>query len=384
MKTARIHLIMILLAAVVTLPSGESSAQTNYSFSSYLIRDDNSFKSRTEYSELIHTASLSIMRTFSAAGATLQTYYGADLSSFNRYSDQQNYSHLFGIIGRYHSGNFNTDFGISYRLRRNDAQYIYYNTNSFSLFTIMNFEPDLQKIYSFGINYSRGQFKEFEDLNNVTYRLFGKFQRFFQNRSSISGELGLGVKNYVNQTVLNYFGNQGTFMIMPRFKEEPVDVVQLSVSANMGKSLTDNTGINITSGATRFVGEAIEAFSNGVYYYTENDLYDDPYSYEDGYATLNLTRQFGVGFQGKIGAEYHDKDYAGTPALTLEGELAGVNRKDTRVEYYFNISKNFPTAWSFPGSINVFFRFLMRQNTSNDPYFDFDDHLGILGFTLSK
>lgn len=360
-------------------------AQLKYSFSWFLIKDDNTFKSRNEYDELINTASFLISRGYSGESFNIQGYFNANLSLFNNYKDLKNHSHNFGISGKFLKGNYTVDFGANASIRRNDAQYIYYNTDNFDFFGRLRYEPSLSKIYTLGLTYAENKFKEFDIIDNNTYRIYAKYQRFFQSKLSISGEMGLGVKNYINQEVFNYYGQgEGFPPPPPRYSEDPISSTIFSMSAKIAKSITDNTGISFNFGGQLFVGDPIEAFSNGIYYYTENDLYDDPYSYEDKFSSLNFTRQFNVDLIGKFGIKYQRKYYKGTPALDEFGELTGANRRDTRKEYSFLISKKFNTEWSFPGAIELYFRFLIRQNTSNDIYYKFTDHLGIFGFTFSK
>ncbi len=372
--------IPFILSVVFFFNANTCLGQIDYGFSWYLIKDDNSFKSRNEYNELINTASLYVAKSFSMKNKYFQALYSADMSNFNKYSGQNNYSHNFGVFSRIIADNYKFDIGGTVRLRRNDEQYILYNNDKYNFYFRMDYEPDLKSGYSAGLTYSRDIFREFEDLNNYAYRFFGKYQKFFQNRISLSGEIGLGVKNYMNQSVYNYWGAGRK----NKFTEDPVVARQLSGSVNLGKSISDKTGISAKFGASIFIGDAIEAFSDGIYYYTENDLYDDPYSFEDRFVALTLTRQFSVGFQGKIGSEYHLKDYSGTPAITEHGDLAGYMREDTRNEYFFQVSKKFKPAIKFPGTLDVYFRFLIRQNFSNDPYYKFTDHLGVIGFKIGK
>ncbi len=306
--TIKIIRLMLVTLLVVSSLSGLAEAQTGVSFSWYLIRDDNAFKSRNEYEELINTASLMMSRVYSMKSIAFQAFYGADLSAFNENTDQRNTAHQFGIFSRKLSGNFNTDFGIYAKIRRNAAQYIYYNTNLYSFYIKTSYEPDLNKVFTIGLNHIKNEFKEFSDLDNTTYRFYGKYQHFFQSRLSISGETGIGVKNYVNQSIFEYYGTARTMGNKPRYKEEPVEVMQMTADLNIGKSITDNTGINIGFGGSSYVGDPIESYSEGMYYYTENDLYDEPFSYENKYLSANLTRQFAVGFQGKIGLSFQDKN----------------------------------------------------------------------------
>lgn len=141
-------------------------------------------------------------------------------------------------------------------------------------------------------------------------------------------------------------------------------------------------GISLGIGGQWFIGDPIMSYSEGIYYYTENDLFGDPYSYQSQYVTLQLTKQFAIDFQGKIGFKLQKKDYAGTPALDENDDLTGNTCKDTRSEYFLFLTKKFKTGWRFPGSIGVFFNYMYRNNPSNDPYYDFEDHIGLVGFSV--
>ena len=90
-----------------------------------------------------------------------------------------------------------------------------------------------------------------------------------------------------------------------------------------------------------------------------------------------------MGFKGKLGVKYQVKDYAGTPRLDENGEeVIGETREDTRTEYLAYLSKRFKTGWLFPARIDIFFSYMYRDNLSNDPYYAFKDHIGLLGFTV--
>ena len=375
------------LLATLLICSG-AFAQTDMFFSSYLVKDDNIYKVQSEYQEWINTSTLYFGQTFPIGAFKVQGFYSADVSLFGNNSEQNNFSQQFGAVARWNKEQYALDIRADGHFRRNDAQYIYYNTNAFNFSTRLRYTPALTKSYTFGINASQYQYREFGDIDNFTYRLYGKYQQYFQSRMSISGEVGIGVKNYLNQTVINYFGNTGFGGPRRglRISEEPVKSALFSVSGNVAKSISAKTGMNMSFGGQWFIGDPIQAYSEtyGIYYFTENDLYDDPYSFQGPFVSLNLTRQFGVGFKGKVSAKFQKKYYSGTPALDENGDLLGYTREDSRQEYSLLLSKSFNTGWRFPKTINLNFNFMFRNNPSNDPYYDFNDTLGLIGFSISK
>ena len=379
----KIYGLIILLLFLFRVPL---HAQTDFSLTYYLIRDDNSFNNRNVYDELINTFSLYAGRTFSGKSSLLRLYYTGDYSKYTNYKDRQNSSHRIGFaVNPFIGENKSFNLGGSAGIRRNKGNYIYYNADTYNFYANFRYEAELTKIYTFGLNLEKDKFKVFSYIDNLEYRFWSRYQQFFQNRLSLMGEIGLGVKDYFNQKRTSFFGfTPGLQEPNARYIEEPVNAILFSSIVNIGKSLTTKTGINLRLGGQWYISDPIETFVDGVYYYTENDLYDDPYGYENLSASINLTRLFAVGFQGKIGVEYQKKDYRGTPALTIDGELSGDYRKDTRADYHFLITKTFNTGWKFPGAIDGFFRFLIRDNSSNDPYYDYFDHLGLVGITLKR
>lgn len=359
-------------------------AQTDLSLTYYLIKDDNTFRNTSLYEEWVNTVSFYTGQTFRGDASMLKLYYTGDYSTFSNYKDRQNNAHKFGFAANpIIDAKKVLSIGGSAQIRRNKEDYVYYNKDAYNFYANFRYEPKLTDIYTFGLNLEKSKFKEFSEIDNLEYRFWGRYQKFFQSRLSLMGEIGFGVKDYVNQKKLSFFGfSQGMTGQIPRTIEESVLARIFSGSFNIGKSLTNKTGLNVRAGGQWYIGDPIEAYTDGIYYYTENDLYDDPYSYENRYAGINLTRLLGYGIQGKIGAEYHHKDYSGTPALDMEGELQGTYRIDKRKNYSFLLTKSFYTNWKLPNTFDLFVRYLFRDNVSNDPYYDYYDHLGMVGISV--
>jgi len=378
------NVLLFIIIVSVCISGTPVNAQNNFSLSWFMLRDDNTFRRQTEYDELINTAVFRAGRTYTGNKFLLQCYYNAHLSVSNNFNELNNHSHQAGALYRLVRENYIIDGGIYTKVRRNRARYVYYNTDSYNVSFLLRFEPDFTNSYAFGMNMLKNKFTEFSDINNVTYRFFGRYQHFFQSRWSFASEIGLGAKNYPNQTVIVNYGTAPEMYQTSRTREEPVNALMLSAFTNIGKSLSRQMGMNIKLGGQRFIGGPIRCYINGIYYFTENDLFDDPYAYEELFFSLNFTRQFDVDFQGKIGVEIHDKNYKGTPALNEQGNYLGMTRQDLRREYFFLLSKKFDTGWKIPDSIELFMRLLIRDNSSNDLYFAFTDHIAILGFTIGN
>jgi hypothetical protein len=370
--------IVLILIATLISAAGSLRAQTSLNVTTYVIRDDNAFKTREARDEWINNSSLSLAHRFTGKNFRVQGYYSADILSYANTGNLNNIAHTIGALGVFDRDEYSLSLAAGAKLHNYQELYSYYDVNRYDLSLNLEYSPDLRYFSRYGIRISRDQYREFTDLDNLTYRIEGKWQRFFQSRLSLTGRAGLGVKNYFNQSVIQFFGIE-PFL---RYREDPVKAALLSLSASAGKSLTDQLGLSLELGGQWFVGEPIQSYSNGLYYYTENDLSDDPYAYQSSYAMLQLSQQFAVGFLGKLGIRYEMKDYAGTPALDEVGELTGDTRLDYRREYSCMLSKKFTVPWRFPKSVHLFVNLMYRSNPSNDPYYDYEDKIGLIGLSF--
>lgn len=354
-------------------------AQPTMSITSYLVRDNNVFEGRDSYNMWMNHSALQLGYRWIMDGIRIRGSYTLDV---NQYPDQtwfNSYSHLIALNTSYDFEDNVIQINGSARIREYDETLNYYNVNQYELTAQIQNSPSLQKLSSVGLVVQRETYSEYSDLDNLTYQLFGKYQYFFQSGLSLTANAQVGVKNYLNQTMLVDYGS-GTDS--ERTREDAVKAAQVASSIRIAKSITNKMGLSFEAGGQWFLGDPIEAYTGGVYYFTENDLYDDLYAYQGIYASLQLTRQFAIGFQAKLGARAQSKDYAGTPALDDEGLLLGETRKDTRREYYIATSKRIGTGWKVLSYVDVFANFMYRQNPSNDPYYDFDDQIGVIGLSL--
>jgi hypothetical protein len=372
----------IVIFTIACLFSKFLKAQTDIHLMSFMVRDDNAFKNREAYDEWINNSSIYIGHRFAGKTIQLQGYYSADVLNYANNTDLNNYANQFGVTSHFYFDDYMLHIGAYVKLHNYKEQYIYYEVDRYYINCNLQYDPDLANFYSFGLAINKDKYKEFQDLDNLSYRLYGKYQHFFQSKLSITAEAGLGVKNYINQSEIQFFGPGNARNPFARYREDPVKAAQFSLSFNVGKSITPRTGMNLGLGGRWFIGDPIMAYSDGIYYYTENDLYDDPYSFQNSYVSLQITRQFAVGFQGKLGVKFQKKDYAGTPALDENGDLTGETRQDTRDEYFIMITKKFVTGWSVAESFDLFINLMYRNNPSNDPYYKFEDHIVLMGFAV--
>ncbi len=369
---------IVMLSLFAATVSQSVQAQTTLNYTGYLVKDDNAFKNREAYDEWINTSALLLGHQFTGDRYTVQGFYSLNFLRYNNNDDLSNYHHIAGISGEiddYFENEYILAFSGLVKFNQYSKQYNYYNVNGYDITLSLKNELSLTETHSFGISMSRSRYDEFTDIDNNSFRVWGKYQQFFKSKISLTGEMDFAVKKYVNQSTLEYYGYY-------RYREEPILSSMVSLSGTIAKSITPTLGINLGIGVKRYVSDPIQVYSNGIYYFTENDLYDDPFSYEDEYVSVNLTKQFAIGFQSKIRLKFQSKDYEGTPALNDVGELVGETRKDNRREYSLSTTKKFTTGMAYPSSVTVFLNYMYRENPSNDPYYNYNDNVVLVGFSV--
>ncbi|MFC1552725.1 hypothetical protein ACFL6P_09220 [Candidatus Latescibacterota bacterium] len=369
---------ILVLCTVMLTAASAVFAQTTVNYTGYLVKDDNAFKNREAYDEWINNSSLLLGHQYAGESYRFQGFYSVNFLRYNNNSDLSNYRHMAGFSGEvknYFENDYTLDFSGILKFNQYKEQYNYYNANGYDINISLKNESSLTENHSFGLSMSQERYDEFTDIDNNSYRLWGKYQQFFRSRISLTGEASFAVKKYVNQSTIEYYGYY-------RYSEEPILSSMISLSGTVGKSITPTLGINMEVGGKRFAADPIQVYSNGIYYFTENDLYDDPFSYQDHYISFNLTKQFAVGFQSKIGVKFQSKDYAGTPALDDNGDLIGETRADSRREYSLLTTKKFTTGVKYPDAVTVFLNYMYRDNPSNDPYYNFNDNVVLVGFSV--
>lgn len=382
-------IITLLVTFVIT---GTTSAQLNNqskpvklsgSLSGWIVNDDNSYGTdiKNDYEEWINSSSLELTASLRKPNRSFDLSYYGNLSLFEEESDQNNYTNMLVFkIRDFSHDKYSIYFDASTSFKRNRDEYDYYNVNSFGGRLLIKYHPSYYSSFNTSLSVTHDNYLIYDELDNMYYALSLMGRKSFKSRFSLSGTATLSVKDYINQTQLEYLRDTSAYY--NRAKEEAVVATVFSFNGQLAKSLSNRTGVSLNFGGQRFLGSPIEVFTESGYYYTENDIYDDPSSYESENLGLQLTRQFTVSFLVKVSSQIAWKRYTGTPALDETGELVGETREDRRAEVNLFASKSFLPKFINPLELVFSFSFTSRDNKSNDAYNDFSDNTLALGMDI--
>ncbi|MCZ7556608.1 MAG: hypothetical protein M5R41_09420 [Bacteroidia bacterium] len=156
---------------------------------------------------------------------------------------------------------------------------------------------------------------------------------------------------------------------------------QVRLWVNIGQALGEQTGlslrfqqrINLTERGRAFVGGTVDLIG-------EEELFDDPYSYEGSEASLTLTQILPWSMQARSGGFYFSKQYAYAASLDENG-TAGPMRLDTRFGAWIEISKEIGGDWLLFQGMKLSLQYTYLRNQSNSTWYDYSGNN--IGFGIS-
>lgn len=161
---------------------------------------------------------------------------------------------------------------------------------------------------------------------------------------------------------------------------EEASTAQLRAWVNVGQSLAEGTGLslrylqrwNLTDRGRAFVGGAVDFIG-------EEELFDDPYSYESSELTLTLTQLLPWSMKLRAGGFYLDKTYDYAAQLD-DGAAASAARSDARSGGWLRLEKRIAGDWLLFSGLELSVSYVHTRNTSNTAYYDYSSNAVGIGF----
>ncbi|MBN1448423.1 MAG: hypothetical protein JXA28_10875 [Bacteroidetes bacterium] len=149
---------------------------------------------------------------------------------------------------------------------------------------------------------------------------------------------------------------------------------QLSAWINIGQSVTEFTGLslrllqrwNLTDRGRAFVGGAVDFIG-------EEELFDDPYSYESSELSLTLTQILPWSMKLRTGGFYLFKEYD-YPATLDYSDPAAALRSDDRMGGWLTVEKTIGGKWLLFSGLDLSLGYVYLRNQSNTSYYDYSSN----------
>ncbi|MCK5145508.1 hypothetical protein KAR48_02065 [bacterium] len=376
-------------------------AQTGIRFSNTTVLDGNAFKNYENLSDIIYQPRLSLFHELSNEKGGIQFFYNGSAFLFTEFSARQYYYHNIGFSGQRWSddGMRTLSWGLQGGQRFNKADYQYYDYQHADAY--MNFQVDTQKgrIWMLGaqVRYRRNiELTEFNFLETLAF-IRGSF--FLKTRTTIMGRFQAGYKTFteslINDEWVESFtgtgqmgrgkgrgigdGTDSTYYNVVHVVSPQNSVFQLTGALRLAQSLGAKTGCAVEYTMQRNLDGGSRVLSGQDSGYETNDeLFDDPYSYDMNDLSLELTQLLPWQSRLKIDAMFGRKKYS-RPVYDLDGVVVeGLKREDTLRILGATLSKTISFK-AIGKSMVLTLNYMYIYNNSNDDYYYYKSGMTRLG-----
>ncbi|MDA0746684.1 MAG: hypothetical protein O2954_09190 [bacterium] len=355
--------VLILLGGSTGL---EATDRVGVQFNTYLSYTNNLFQNYNRRSDWVTLAYADVNYAWRRS---MSFYYTGNANVFAEYGDLFSHTHQVGFSYTRPGKHRNALFaGVEANLRLDRPVYRYYDYFQQTAYLNGKFylRPSLLSWVGYRLRYR--QYLHAEEYSYMEQAAFLKFSRFLKTRTTLQVQGNFGVKTYARSI------SADTSDAVSRARAGGArTLAQATLGAKVAQALAKNTGLQIeyllrinVIGQNRFA--EVEGFN------TDEELFDDRYSYDENELRSTLKHLTPWGVQVEVTGRYVQRDYLGRPALDLNGFLIrpDLTRQDTRKSVELEVEKTFRFSKGWVREVGVRVEWLYKDIRSNDSYYDTD------------
>ncbi len=384
---------------------GYSQAGLNISYGTVL--DGNAYRNYENISDVIYQPQLSLFYNYSFENGNVRFFYNGSVFLFDEFTTRRYFFHNIGVTGTWRSYESAPLmlWGIQGSRRFNQDEYVYYNYELIQGYVNFRFDKNTTNDWVMGTQLKYRNYKELPEFSFLESAAFIRSSFFLKTRTTIITNIQAGYKEfiepvesyeYIEEMDLGQSGRgkgkgkggnaSGQGEVHDRtvqVESEGSSVFQLFGSLRIAQSLAAKTGMALEAAMQRNPSGGVRVLSGQDSGYETNDeLYDDSYSYDMEEISLELTQILPWSIRLKLGSSYTVKKYD-RPVYDPEGNiLEGTQRKDTVPVLWAYFEKTLRIK-GFARSLLVFLNYLYLNNESNDEYYSYSNQIISLGCSVT-
>ncbi len=354
----------------------------------YSTYDNNIFRTPEQTTDLI--SGIGMKLNYKPAGSNFNLFYQGDYSSFKE-SNLLNF--YFHTLGADYSKAFGQDdvhrlyAGSTWTIRLNKQDHEYYDYQQFYAYLNSRFDLDFL-FFSAGYNFRYRRFEYLSDLTNYLHNVFLQLNKSFETRTSLILEASFGRKSFKGSDTFtqiiesvgmsgkgqgkrwNTAADGGSTVVST---ELPAPVLNQAVFLiRAAQSLHTRVGIYLQYSRQISLNEETN-FRNSDDYFQDEELFDDPFSYESSAGAGQLTWLLPWNTKLLLRGGLISKEYTDEQAFTAETDTIGLggNRDDEQRNFYIGFSKKFNGSKSWLRKLEIQIDFAYIDNKSNSYWYDY-------------
>lgn len=383
MKTcAGFALFFILAALLIPIKlSAQVSGEVGYS----LLYTDNPFRNNNGQEEIVNFVQPSI--TFKPFKSEFYLGYSFGYSRFRNLSDRSYYYNSAELNYAFRLAVDTTDdenifLGASYMKSSNNSDDGLYSYDSYSVFANGKYFLSDNLLFSAGYGLSGKNYPALYDLSYMVNAGFTRFSLFLETKTSLFLEFQIGNKAYsIANPTLEIVDMNGGMMGGKRLIQKTnyikTNITQLRIMPKVSQSVFEGVGMNVHYMWRKNLDRNSAISLSEFIYSDDEDLWDDPFSFESNEIGSELTIKMPWKSVLKLSAEQSYRNYSENLAET--GTVS--QRKDTRTELWFGLTKEF-TDLPLINTIETGIEFMRIMNHSNESAFGYNNNIAMFRLAI--
>ncbi len=337
--------------------------------------DDNVFRSPEPTSDVLSDVGISL--GFRPQDSNLQFSYSSDFYLYNKLNERNFSLHTFGLhtfaqFGEQKQHTFYIGSDLDLRLNSSDYNYYDYGQLYFYASVLLNMRTYILKS---GYNFRYRGYSNLSELSNTRHYLFVQFNKSLPSRTTFIVEADYGYKGFADEQTQTFQGGRGRRYTSYTYTTTNSTIPSLShiiLLARVAQSLHPKVGAFVQYKKQISLTDQTD-YQNSDYYYQDEELFDDPFSYEMDRFTAQLTWLLPGRTSLKLSGNYFDKTYISEQAYVSAADTiaSGGIRQDSGHNLFISLEKTFyfNKSWAKALTVTLYYNYLI--NESNSYWYDY-------------
>ena len=277
----------------------------------------------------------------------------------------------------------NINLGGNWSLRVNQDDYNYYNYSQLSGYANFQLLTDIILIKG-GYSYRWRNYSNWPDLSNYLHNAHIQLNKSFPTRTTVIAEAGFGNKSFMGQDTFTTIGSTrhgsgrwagDTSTSIINTISERLSTSQVNVILRITQSLHEKAGIYFQY-RKQISLDGETSYRNFDDYYQDNELFDDPFTYESDSYSSQLTLMLPKSTKLLVGGTFSSKNYISELAYSTADDSVGIGglRLDDQANHFIDISKTFNINKDWINSIKFNLYYSNTNNESNSYWYNYKNN----------
>jgi len=354
--------------------------------------DDNVFRSPDPVEDII--TDLDVDLGYSFKNSNFHASYNGNLILFRNLKERNLSLHRLGMsfFLPFGEDDRHTFFiGANGLTRIDGEEYQEYDYKQFYAYSNLRFDFAFMFLKA-GYNFRYRDYSNLPELNNIRHYAFLQSNKSFETRTTLILEADFGYKAFTSPLFYTTFqefsggggrGGQGSGVPIGSSSTLPVTVSadipsmgHIILLARIAQSIFEKMGVFVQYRKQINLSNQITSIT-GSDFYQDEELFDDPFSYESQGLSSQLTWMMPWSMRLQLGGSFIEKNYIEESAYTSIEDSTGSGglRIDDQKNLYINLTKTFSLKkkWLNALSLNLYFGY--TNNKSNSYWYNYTNQI---------